>query len=257
LTINPSRENNFLMIYPMVQFAKKQLFTVVCTLLLVHLSLHAFTQTVTVPAGSFLIKTGSTIGSGLKPYGLVYQLVTGYDVPVYWCINPSKSKGGLDFSHNGINYTDGTFVISANYITPTVDSVINSWRSAAIGVVGHYAVSTFTATIYDTITSFPKMLIDNSTGGAPSVLIAYLNNAGLPPSAYSLGTPAGVNGCHDLFSSPQSEPTWGSHQFLRNFVSNTKGNIWVQSHGVSVLEGQCDPNNTSIRLNFLTTNGLR
>jgi len=212
-------------------------------------------QTVTLPSGSFLIQTGSTVASGLKPYGLVYQLVTVNQVPVYWCINTAKIKDGPDFTHNNVTYSGGTFAVNANYITPAVASVIAGWQTTN-GVVGNYSVSPITVPVYDTITTFPRLILDN-TSLDHTVLINYFTNAGIPSSAYTLGGPSGLNSCFDMFASPHSDaPTWSSHGFLRNFSLISRGNIWLQCHQVSVIEGLCDPNNTAIRLNFLTTNGL-
>ena len=58
----------------------------------------------TIPAGSKIIDMGvtpQTVANGLKPYGLVYDLVKNYKVPVKWIINSGKVKDGIDFSHNG------------------------------------------------------------------------------------------------------------------------------------------------------------
>src|SRR5688572_29173454 len=37
-----------------------------------------------------------TFGNALKPYGLVYDLVTNYKVPVNWAIDPAKTTFRLD-----------------------------------------------------------------------------------------------------------------------------------------------------------------
>jgi hypothetical protein len=50
-------------------------------------------------AGSYIIDMGQstqTVGNSLKPYGLVYSLVTDFKVPVQWAINPAKASFGFD-----------------------------------------------------------------------------------------------------------------------------------------------------------------
>src|SRR4051812_44828196 len=45
-------------------------------------------------AGSYVIDMGQptqTVGNALKPYGLVYDMVTNFKVPVNWAINPNKT----------------------------------------------------------------------------------------------------------------------------------------------------------------------
>lgn len=40
--------------------------------------------------------TPQTVGNGLKPYGLVYDLVKNFKVPVKWVINTTKAKDGIE-----------------------------------------------------------------------------------------------------------------------------------------------------------------
>src|SRR5262249_36708808 len=50
-------------------------------------------------AGSYVIDMGQstqTIGNALKPYGLVYDMVTNFKVPVDWAIDPAKTTFRLD-----------------------------------------------------------------------------------------------------------------------------------------------------------------
>ena len=55
--------------------------------------------TASFAAGAYLIDMGQstqTIGNALKPYGLVYDMVTNLKVPVNWAINPAKTTFRLD-----------------------------------------------------------------------------------------------------------------------------------------------------------------
>jgi len=96
----------------------------------------------TIPTGSFIINMGvtpQTIGNGLKPYGLIYDLIKNNGVPIKWVINPAKVKDGIDFSHNGIDYRGGTFIIPAAYRTPGVNTKITTYQG--MGVIGATSVS--------------------------------------------------------------------------------------------------------------------
>ena len=75
----------------------------ILSVILFSVSIGAAAQTttnVTIPAGSFIINMGvlpQTVANGLKPYGLVYELLAN-GCPVDWVINGSKVKDGADFS---------------------------------------------------------------------------------------------------------------------------------------------------------------
>src|SRR6478736_6459835 len=89
----------------------------------------------TIPTGSFIINMGvtpQTIGNGLKPYGLIYDLVKNDGVPIKWVINPGKVKDGIDFSHNGIDYRGGTFIIPAPYRTSAVNAKITTYQGMGV-----------------------------------------------------------------------------------------------------------------------------
>jgi hypothetical protein len=58
----------------------------------------------TIAAGAYIIDMGQptqTVANGLKPYGLVYELVVKNAIPVQWAIDPNKIKDGADFTANG------------------------------------------------------------------------------------------------------------------------------------------------------------
>ena len=49
----------------------------------------------TMTTGSFIINMGvtpQTTGNGLKPYGMIYDLIRNYSVPVKWVIDPAKTR---------------------------------------------------------------------------------------------------------------------------------------------------------------------
>ncbi|MGB3076328.1 MAG: hypothetical protein WBB36_13440, partial [Chitinophagales bacterium] len=74
----------------------------------------AFAGNETIEAHSLIINMGvvpQTTNNALKPYGLVYQLLNTYGVPIKWVINPSKTWQANDFSYNGKSYKAGCFII--------------------------------------------------------------------------------------------------------------------------------------------------
>lgn len=215
--------------------------------------------TETIKAGSYIINMGvvpQTIGNGLKPYGLVYDLLKTYKIPVKWVINTSKAKDGIDFTHNGINYSGGTFIIPYEYRTPAVNTTISSWES--LGVVGQTSVADFTATVYRTFHHPPIWTMDKANG---SIAATYFTNAGIPSSAYggssssSWKDPSQLTSCDDIFVLPHADPTWNTHNYLYYWNLDQKGNIWSGCHSVSVMENITSPDN-SIKMNFLSTTGL-
>ena len=118
-----------------------------------------------IPVGSFIINMGitpQTYANGLKPYGLIYDMLKNYNVPIYWVISDSKVKDGVDFSHNGIDYRGGTFIIPAEYRSVAVNAAIASWQGQ--GVVGATSVSVFNIDVDHTLTSAPTWVLDFENG---------------------------------------------------------------------------------------------
>lgn len=216
-------------------------------------------STDTIKAGSYVVNMGitpQTFGNGLKPYGLVYDLLKNYKVPVKWVINLTKSKDGIDFTHNGVDYRGGTFIIPFEYRTTAVNTTISSWESQ--GVSGNTTVSDFITDVYITLHHPPIWTLDQANG---AVAVNFFNNAGIPSSAYGGSSstnwkdPSLLSACDDIFVLPHADPTWATHNNLYYWNLNYKGNIWSGCHAVSVLENLTDPGNT-IQLNFLSTSGL-
>ena len=213
--------------------------------------------TETVPSGSFIINMGissPSIVSGLKPYGLLYEMIAVHKVPVKWCINTAKVKDGTDFTYNSINYKGGSFVIPGDLIDNTIQTRIAYWMTQ--GVQGVYTTSPIAVPVSYTINSFPSIMIDTLSGNQ-SIIISYFDNAGIPSSAYTTGTPNSITSCHDLWVNPHGDPTWATHGNLYNFALNQKGFIWSQCHSVSMLENVVNPSNIAQKMNFLSTSGLQ
>ena len=103
-----------------------------------------------------------TYANGLKPWGLVWNLINNYKVPVNWVINQSKVKDGKDFTYNGTDFKGGTLIISKKYRSVKVDSVINYWQSQ--GVVGVTTTSDFVVDVTYIIKYNPIWTFDFQNG---------------------------------------------------------------------------------------------
>jgi uncharacterized repeat protein (TIGR01451 family) len=220
----------------------------------------ALAATENIAAGAYVIDMGQatqTVANGLKPYGLLYELVVTKGVPVKWAIDPSKAREGVDFVANGKSYKGGSFIIDSAYAADALSS-ITAWKAQGVVVDGPIA-SGFTAPIYDTITSFPNAVLDFQNG---IVTQAYYTNAGIPATStgtfgtfntYRFGYPSSLTACDDIFVMPHADPTWANHQNLLSFVQS-KGFVWAACHAVSVLERLDDPGDadTLPDLNFLS-----
>ena len=235
---------------------KAKLYT--CSFLLSFLCLSAFGSVDTIKPGSYIVDMGvmpQTIGNGLKPYGLVYDLLKNYNTPVKWVMNSGKSKDGIDFVHNGITYRGGAFIIDAEFRTSTINAVIAGWE--AQGVIGHTSVSEFTIEVPKILTYGPNWTMDKTNG---HLAVSYFTNAGIPASAYggdssNWKSPSELGACDDIFVLPHADPTWATHSNLYYWNLNHKGSLWVACHAVSAIENLSSPDN-SIRTNFLSTEGL-
>jgi hypothetical protein len=196
-----------------------------------------------------------TVANSLKPYGLIYALLNGYNVPVFGVIGQTKVKDGIDFSYGAKSYKGGTYVISAEFLSPDVKTLLNSW--AAQGVIIDYTNSDLTVNVTYKISFAPKWVMDKTNG---NIAVTYLNTAGIPASAYSFKEPSQLGDCDDIFVLPHASPTWNTHNNLYFFNKN-KGAIYVSCSAGSSLEALYKDTTIGvvaqrIQMNFLTTTGL-
>jgi hypothetical protein len=215
----------------------------------------------TMPTGSFIINMGivpQTVGNALKPYGMVYDLVKNYGVPIKWIIDETKGKDGIDFIYNGVEYRGGPFIIQAQYRTSAVNARIAYWTTQPTpGVIGITTISPISVPVAKTLTvsAMPNWTLDYQNG---AIALPYFANAGIPPSAYGGNlqsgwkTPAQLNDCDDVFVMPHADPKWATHSNLLDWNLNSKGSIWTGCHAGSALENMYNPANPSQQTNFLT-----
>jgi len=226
------------------------------TLVITILSLCADAQNETIKTGSFIINMGNTntlsINDDVRPYGMIYDLMKNYNVPVKWVIAQGKVKDGADFVHNGITYKGGTFIIPADYRSATVNGRITFWQGQ--GVVGATSVSDFSAYVYKTLISVPRWTLDAANG---AIAQAYLTAAGITltafPGAYNWKSPQALDCCDDFFVMPHANPTWDTHSRLWSWNKDCLGSIWAACHAVSALENSINPANSTQQMNFLST----
>jgi hypothetical protein len=211
----------------------------------------------TIPTGSYIINMGitpQTVGNGLKPYGLVYDLLKNYSVPVKWVINASKPKDGVDFIFNSVSYKGGTFIIPASSITAAVQTRINFWITQ--GVVTTLTASAFSADVSYTLKIAPRWVLDAANG---NLAVPFFTNAGIPSSAYIFKDPTQLGNCDDIYVMPHATPTWNTHKNLYYWNLSYKGAIWAGCNAVSNMENSSGPdiNNGTItrRMNFLMQDG--
>jgi hypothetical protein len=240
-----------------VAFASAIIVYLISTSVMVSTPHKASAGTETVSTGSFIIDMGQatqTYANGLRPYGMLYDLITNYKVPVKWIILTSKVKDGTDFVYNSTNYKGGPFILPAEYLTTAVKNRITYWMSQ--GVVGTYTTSAISVPVYATLTNFPRSIIDDASGNS-NIITDYYDNAMIPSSAYTIGMAASLTSCSDLWVNPHGDPDWSTHGYLYSLATTTKSFIWAECHSVSVMEGVKNPSSPFEQLNFLSTNGLK
>ena len=171
----------------------------VILLMLINLSVVSATTTVTFQPGAYIIDMGSfpyTQATGLKPYGLVYDLVINKQIPVAWAISPTKAKDGIDFTVTGSgpwakSYRGGSFIISKDFASLAAASIA-TWTAKGVKVYGPTDLP-FSAPIYENITSFPNAVCDLQNGAI--IIKAFYTPSEVPSSSYRLGSPEDLGTC--------------------------------------------------------------
>ena len=205
-----------------------------------------------------------TTNSGLKPYGLVYELVNRLKIPVNWAINPGKTfvsptlkTDQPDFTVAGKSYYGGSFIIPADYVS-LAQSLINSWVSLYPGLTVDCNRPAFNAPIHEVVTSFPRVVLDAANGS--KIIDAFYTPSGIPASSFRAdGAPSNLTSCDDSYGMPHADPQdWVASEktTLDNYVKNG-GWLFINCHAVSALESLVDLNGDGIGdLNYLSNAGL-
>lgn len=203
----------------------------------------------TLSTGSYIINMGvvpQTTNNAIKPYGLVYDLIKTYKIPIKWVIGQSKGKDGADFNYNGVAYKGGTFIIPAEFMNATTLS-----RISAFSVTGTTTTSPLTVDVTYTLTTAPRWTLNIQNWELSK---KFLLAANIPSSAWCYKYPCQLNSCDDIFMIPHACPTWSNYGYLYNWVRNNRGAVWASCQSVSGLENLYNPSNSSQQLNFLANN---
>lgn len=233
---------------------KTRLSTLFITLGVCFFTPSAIAQSETFPIGTYIVNMGitpQTVANGMQPYGMVYELLKTYYVPVKWVIGAGKAKDGIDFTYNSVNYRGGTFIIPRDYITSAVRTRLTYWSGQ--GVVMDTTTTSLTLNVSRTLTSAPVWTI-NSTSSA--TVTPMFTHASIPSSAYNFKAPSTLGTCDDIFALPHADPTWAVHGNIYTWNRDYMGAIWGGCHAISVLENLSNPLNPAQRMNFLSTAGL-
>ena len=232
----------------------KVVVSVVAFLCFQLIGISAYSQSTTFKSGSVIIDMGAatpSVANSLKPYGLIYALLSNYNVPVNGVISQTKVKDGIDFTYGTKSYRGGTYVISSDYLTPEVKTLISSWVTQ--GVIVDYTTSDITLNVTYKIAFAPKWVMDKTNG---TIAVAYLTAAGIPATAYSFKNPSELAGCDDIFVMPHADPTWAAHSNLYTWNKDYRGAIMASCHSVSVIESLSGTvGGQNVQMNFLTTTG--
>lgn len=225
-------------------------------ILLVFLSLNksSFAAIEPIAAGSFIVNMGvtpQTYGNGVKPWGMIHDLIKNYRCQVKWVINPTKGKDGIDFTFNGVSFRGGTFIIPNKYRTAAVNARIAYWQTQ--GVVGSTIAASFSVDVTYTLKYTPRWTFDFQNG---NIALDFLKDAGIPSAEYPKKLPSELNSCDDLFVMPHADPTWATHSNLFSWNQSNRGWIWAGCHAVSVMENLINPTDSSQTMNFLSQKGL-
>lgn len=216
--------------------------------------MKSFAANEPIPTGSFIVNMGvtpQTYDNGVKPWGMLHDLIKNYRVQVKWIINPVKAKDGIDFSHNNIDYRGGTFIIPTKFRTAAVNARIAFWQTQ--GVQGANSVSDFNIDVTYTLKYTPRWTFDFQNG---NIALAFLDAAGIPTLSYPKKLPEELNTCDDLFVMPHADPTWDTHKNMYYWNQSNRGWIWGGCHATSVIENMVNPLDSSLKMNFLSQNGL-
>lgn len=235
-------------------------------------TIHEFLSQKSFEAGACIINLGitSSANAGLKPYGLVFDLVRNYKVPVYWAINPNKTFGSsntktdqIDFTVNSVNYRGGAFIIPAEFAKiPAIASVISTWVSSNSGLTVNCNQPAFSAPIHGKLTGFSNAVLDQQNGTI--AVTAFFNPSGISSfynasnpvnqNPYRIGTPLSLAACDDIYIMPHADPhLWNgpTRAAFEEFIDSS-GWLFGACHAVSSLEGLYNTNG----LHLLSNNGL-
>ena len=241
------------------------------------------TNSMSFNAGGCVIDMGitpQTVNNGLAPYGLIYDLVQNYNIPIYWIIDNNKTfvssstiVNEKDLTITGTTTrlgstpitTDlkaGPFLIPAEHVNDAY-AAIESWQTSKPGLTVHWNLNAITnAPVNGIITTLANVVIypkNGNVGNVTDIEDAFFIPSGIPATAYRRGPISDLNGCDEIYVlSHHTDPdiNWSQEDTdaIYNYAVNG-GNIWMGCHDVSITESLLTTSDGK-QLNFLSNNGL-
>ncbi|MEN3010156.1 MAG: hypothetical protein ABDI20_04120 [Candidatus Bipolaricaulaceae bacterium] len=182
----------------------------------------------TFSAGSCIVNPNAqptTMPAGVKLYGMLYDLIINYKVPVYWSIACETCPPPAP----------GQFIIPAEYKSG-IAARLAYWQAQGV-VLDCTTPTPITVPVYSDLTSFPNAALDLDNG---HIAREYYINAGIPGTSYAVKTPSQLNPCDDVYIMPHADPhqdwTLADKQAFIDFIKSG-GALWGACHAVSALEG--------------------
>ncbi|MBV1922792.1 MAG: HYR domain-containing protein, partial [Flavobacteriaceae bacterium] len=227
-----------------------------------------------------------TENNGLRPYGLVYELVNNLNIPVYWVIkdgksftDPNNKQDDTDLLVNGTTtrlggtstgikeLKAGPFVIPAEFIDDAY-AKIEEWQFNNPGLTVYWNLEAINnAPVRGIITTFPNTVIypvggDINDTDETDIEIGFYNRAGIEESSgiFRKGAPEDITTCDQFYvlsHHTDPEELWDQNDvnILYDFVQGG-GNVWMGCHDVSISESLTTSGKPHPSLNFLSTTGL-
>ena len=230
-----------------------------------------------ISEGSFIIDMGFTpqsIGNGVKPYGLIYALISDHQVPVEWVIKNSKTKDGIDFSHNSKDYSGGPFIIREEFLDSLVLIEIADWETSH-SVLIDTTDSDIWVPVRASLSALPFWTLEQS-GGSGTTGNTFAD-AGIPASAYEEISLDTLNECSSILFTDHanSSPAWSDYSRLFSWtrpILNGGRAGWIAAIGKpaelieniefvltsdSIIDSVQFFAGDTLKLQFLTTEGMK
>lgn len=241
-------------------------------------------------AGAAVIDMGiqpQTVNNGLRPYGLIQDLVSVHEIPVFWIINDSKSfvSGTTKVDQTDISITgtvdsnpastpittdlkSGPFLIPSEYM-PQAQAVIESWIATSTGagtdkLTVYWNLDAITdAPVHGIISYFPDVTLYPVGGDSSSPIATDMETAFYSPAGITTGftkkAPDELGSCDLIYvlshhTDPDTDWNQADIDTFYDFVM-AGGNAWLGCHDVSLTENVLTTTEGN-QLNFLSNGGL-
>ncbi|MEO7674182.1 MAG: carboxypeptidase-like regulatory domain-containing protein [Pyrinomonadaceae bacterium] len=213
-----------------------------------------------IPSGSLIIPmdnyhqgNAAQTTFNLRAYGLVNALLQN-NIPVKWAIKPNKSKDATDFSANVTritagptgdpgpsvaNFSGGPFIVSAEFDTPSVRTLINNFNTGNPTVTVYQTNANVSVDVRYTLMHKPKIAIGPDSGNfGQNVNQAVFNAAGISNYTIVDNSIINANSCFTLATQAHStDPQFVN--LYRNFAQSG-GNLLLQCASIQTYENNAN-----------------